>query len=69
MDFFALGVLTHQLITGKLYNNGEEKDEIFQKILKSIPKFPSKITFLCKSFILDLMEKKAKNRLGSKNGI
>ncbi len=68
-DLWALGVCSYTLLTGQQPFNGDNKEDLFQKILQGIPKLPSlflgEINHELETIIMDLLEKEIIYRTAS----
>jgi serine/threonine protein kinase len=70
VDFWALGILTYELIHGVTPFHAETTKEIYTNIIKATIPWPMKISKDLKDFIEGLLEKDPKARLGcSEHGI
>lgn len=71
VDFYALGILLYELLFGRSPFYAPKKEEIFQAILNSEPKFPksSNASKEVRSLIRGLLAKNPAHRIGSLKGI
>ncbi|CEP19277.1 hypothetical protein [Parasitella parasitica] len=70
-DWWALGVLMYELLTGSPPFHSTEEGELFRQILEAPVKFPAGgcITEEAKDFICQLLERDPSKRLGSNGGV
>ncbi|XP_074646611.1 ribosomal protein S6 kinase alpha-5-like isoform X2 [Tubulanus polymorphus] len=72
VDWWSLGVLTYELLTGAspftVEGERNSQSEISKRILKCQPPIPSSFSPEAKDFILKLLTKDPKKRLGAKGG-
>ena len=71
VDFYALGILLYELLFGRSPFYAPKKEEIFQAILHSEPKFPKTpaVSKEVKALIKGLLAKNPSHRIGSLKGI
>uniref|UniRef100_A0A061R985 non-specific serine/threonine protein kinase n=1 Tax=Tetraselmis sp. GSL018 TaxID=582737 RepID=A0A061R985_9CHLO len=70
VDWWALGILTFELLFGVTPFRGQRRDETFENVLRvplAVPQKPA-ISPECKDFISQLLIKNPDKRLGSKRG-
>lgn len=64
VDYWALGILTYELLHGFTPFHSDTSKEVYQNIIRSNVHFPIKLSSSGKDFILQLLEKDPKARLG-----
>lgn len=64
-DYWALGVIIYQLLTGQLAFHDESEYLIYQKILKADFTYPGNFPVVAQSFVSKLIVVKTEERLGS----
>lgn len=70
VDWWALGILTHELLYGVTPFRGQRRDETFENVLRvplNLPQKPA-VSPECRDFITQLLVKNPEKRLGSKHG-
>mmetsp|Transcript_20477 Transcript_20477/g.56774 ORF Transcript_20477/g.56774 Transcript_20477/m.56774 type:complete len:721 (-) Transcript_20477:358-2520(-) len=70
VDWWALGILTYELLFGTTPFRGQRRDETFENVLRVPLNIPQKPTTSpeCRDFITQLLVKNPEKRLGGKNG-
>lgn len=70
VDWWALGILTYELLFGTTPFRGQRRDETFENVLRVPLTMPQKPTISqeCRDFITQLLIKNPEKRLGSKRG-
>eukprot|EP00873_Tetraselmis_striata_P009108 jgi/Tetstr1/429372/TSEL_019286.t1 len=70
VDWWALGILTHELLYGVTPFRGQRRDETFENVLRVPLNLPTKPTVSpeCRDFISQLLVKNPEKRLGAKRG-
>jgi protein kinase A len=68
VDWWALGVLIYELLSGVTPFRGPIQAAIFQKALQAEPKYPSHFTANARSMIAGLLTKEKTRRLGAGKG-
>ena len=68
-DYFSLGTLIYELVTGSIPFNEKELERLWQQIVTKEPQYPSFLSKQAKIFISRLLHKDPTRRLGAKRGI
>ena len=70
VDWWTLGILIYEMLTGTTPFKGNAIDETFNNIVKETVKWPDDITVSkeCKSLVRDLLRREPEKRLGAQNG-
>ena len=68
-DYFSLGVVLFEMVTGYLPFNHPNRERLFQKIMYQEPKYPSDLPTHLQDFISGLLCKIPAERLGAKRGV
>ena len=68
-DFYAVGVLTYELLAGFTPWGGSTVQDIYKSILKNELTFPKHFSTTAKHFIKSCMVRDSKKRLGSQDGV
>ena len=69
VDFWTLGVLTYEMLSGGPPFSSSNQNVLLKKILKEEVKYPATIKGRAKEFISQLLVKNPQERLGNVNGI
>eukprot|EP00347_Sterkiella_histriomuscorum_P015539 403356649 len=69
VDFYALGALLFEMLTGLPPHFSENRDEMYRKILHNNAEFPRYLSPMAKSILRGLLIKNPDQRLGAKYGI
>lgn len=69
VDYYALGALLYEMLTGLPPNFSENRDEMYRKILHKNVEFPRYLSPMAKSILKGLLMKNPDQRLGAKYGI
>jgi len=66
VDYWSLGILTYELLTGQTPFDGDDEKDLFESILKNSIDFPSTIfTKTCKDLLENLLKRNPNERLTS----
>ncbi|CAJ0580746.1 unnamed protein product, partial [Mesorhabditis spiculigera] len=65
VDWWALGILTYEMLTGQPPFQGANQEETYDQIQRTEPRFSDSINAVSRSFISDLLEKDPSRRLGT----
>lgn len=69
IDWYSLGVVVHELLTGAPYCYCKKDEGILFKIQFAKPEYPSFLSEVTIDFLDRLLEKNPKKRLGSNYGV
>jgi len=69
VDFYALGALLYEMLTGLPPHFSENMDEMYRKIIHSNTEYPRYLSPMAKSILKGLLMKNPDQRLGAKYGI
>ena len=69
VDYYALGALLYEMLTGLPPHFSENRDEMYRKILSSNAEYPRYLSPMAKSLLKGLLIKNPEQRLGSKYGV
>ena len=75
MDFWSLGIIAYEFLTGELLFNCETQDQIFKNVLYKQIELPTEgleegqMHPDARDFLSKLLQRDPKKRLGAKNGI
>jgi serum/glucocorticoid-regulated kinase 2 len=68
VDWYLLGVVFYELLTGMPPYYADEKEVLFKNIMNNQLELPEHITPLCKDLLTKLLHKNPLKRLGSHRG-
>lgn len=69
VDYYALGALLYEMLTGLPPHFSENRDEMYRKIIHSNIEYPRYLSPMAKSILKGLLIKNPEQRLGAKYGI
>ncbi|CDW79087.1 camp-dependent protein kinase catalytic [Stylonychia lemnae] len=69
VDYYALGALLYEMLTGLPPHFSENRDEMYRKIIHNNVEFPRYLSPMAKSILRGLLMKNPEQRLGAKYGI
>jgi len=69
VDYYCLGALVYEMIVGSPPHYSTNKEHMYRGILDDEVEIPDKLSRSLKDFLLRLLVKNPKNRLGAKQGI
>jgi len=68
IDYWALGILTHEMLTGSVPFDADDAMRIYKAVLKGKVSFPKRLKQSAKDFVSKLLTVDATKRLGSQRG-
>jgi serine/threonine protein kinase len=69
VDFYALGALLYEMLTGLPPHFSENRDEMYRQILHNVIEYPRYLSPMAKSILKALMIKNPEQRLGAHFGV